>query len=52
VKVFIIVVVVVAALVGLLFTLRSTRNAGMPSRDVLERAQERAQSQAAQEKDD
>ena len=51
-KGFIIIAVVVAAIVGLLLTLRSTRNAGTPSRQVLDRAQERARSQAAEEKDD
>ena len=39
-KGFIIIAVVVAAIVGLLFTLRSSRNIGTPSRDVLERAQQ------------
>jgi hypothetical protein len=52
-KGFIIIAVVVAAIVGLLLTLRSSRNIGTPSRDVLDRAQERARSQAAEdEKDD
>lgn len=51
-KGFIIIAVVVAAIVGLLFTLRSSRNVGTPSREVLERAEERARSQAAQEKDE
>ena len=51
-KGFIIIAVVVAAIVGLLFTLRSSRNIGTPSRDVLDRAQERARSQAAEEKKD
>ena len=51
-KGFIIIAVVVAAIVGLLLTLRSSRNAGTPSREVLERAQERARAQATEEKDD
>jgi hypothetical protein len=51
-KGFIIIAVVVAAIVGLLLTLRSSRNIGTPSRDVLDRAQERARSQAAEEKKD
>ena len=51
-KGFIIVAVVVVAIVGLLLTLRTTRNAGTPSREVLDRAQERARAQAAKEKDD
>jgi hypothetical protein len=51
-KGLIIIAVVVAAIIGLLLTLRSSRNIGTPPRDVLERAQERARSQAAEEKDD
>jgi hypothetical protein len=51
-KGFIIIAVVLAVIVGLLLTLRTTRNAGMPSREVLSRAQERARAQAAKEKDD
>lgn len=51
-KGLIIIAVVVAAIIGLLLTLRSSRNIGTPSRDVLERAQERARAQAAEEKKD
>jgi Protein of unknown function (DUF2897) len=51
-KAFIIIIIVVAFIGGLLLTLRSSRNAGTPSREVLERAQERARAQAAEEKDD
>jgi hypothetical protein len=51
-KALVIIVVVVGAIVGLLFTLRSSRNVGTPSGDVLERAQRRAREQAAAEKDD
>jgi hypothetical protein len=51
-KGFIIIAIVVAAIVGLLLTLRTSRNAGTPSREVLDRAQERARAQAANEKDD
>jgi hypothetical protein len=51
-KGLIIVVVVVVVIVGLLLTLRTTRNVGTPSREVLDRAQQRAQAQAAKEKDD
>ena len=51
-KGFIIIALVVPAIVGLLLTLRSSRNGGTPSRDVLDRAQERARSQAQEEKDD
>jgi Protein of unknown function (DUF2897) len=50
-KAFIIIIIVVAVIGGLLLTLRSSRNAGTPSREVLERAQERARAQAAEEKD-
>lgn len=48
-KGLLIVALVVAALLGLLLTLRSSRNAGMPGRDVLERAQKRAREQERQE---
>jgi hypothetical protein len=51
-KGLVVIVLVVGALVGLLFTLRSSRNVGTPGRDVLERAQRRAREQAAAEKDD
>ncbi|MGA2399668.1 MAG: hypothetical protein ABSG30_16650 [Steroidobacteraceae bacterium] len=51
-KGLIIVAVVVVVIVGLLLTLRTTRNVGTPSREVLDRAQERARAQAAKEKDD
>ncbi len=44
-KAFIIIIVVVAALVGGILTLRSTRDAGMPGKDVLERAKLRARDQ-------
>jgi hypothetical protein len=48
-KAFIIIVVVVAALIGGILTLRSTRSAGMPDKDVLERAKLRARDQAAKD---
>ena len=51
-KVFIIIVVVVVIMIGLLFTLRSSRNAGTPSPEVLERAKQRSREQAAGDKDD
>ncbi len=50
-KALIIIVLVVAALIGLLMTLRSSRNTGIPSADVLERAQKRAEEQARKEED-
>ncbi|HTV94817.1 MAG TPA: DUF2897 family protein [Steroidobacteraceae bacterium] len=51
-KGFIIIALVVGAIVGLLLTLRSSRNAGTPSPEVLERAEKRAREQAEAEKDD
>jgi hypothetical protein len=51
-KGFIIIVLVVAAIVGGLLTLRSSGRAGMPDADVLKRASKRAQDQAAAEKDE
>jgi Ca2+/H+ antiporter len=51
-KAFIIIVLVAAFIVGLLFTLRSSRNAGTPSPEVLKRAKERSREQAAADKDD
>jgi hypothetical protein len=51
-KAVLIIVLVAALIAGLLFTLRTSRNAGTPSPDVLERAKERARAQAAAEKDD
>jgi hypothetical protein len=51
-KAFIIIVVVVAALVGGLLTLRSSRNSGMPSQDVLDRAKQRAREQSAKDEEE
>ena len=48
-KAIIIIMLVVCVLVGGLLTLRSTRNAGMPGKDVLDRAKERSRSQAAKD---
>ncbi len=48
-KAFIIIVIVVAALVGGLFTLRGSRNAGMPGSDVLDRAKARGREQDAKD---
>ena len=48
-KAIIIVLLVVCVLVGGLLTLRSTRNAAMPGKDVLDRAKERAREQAAKD---
>jgi len=52
VKAILIIVLVVAVLVGVLFTLLSHRNAGMPSAEVLERARQRARAQAAEEREE
>ena len=51
-KALVIIVLVMAGIVGLLFTLRSSRNLGMPSGEVLKRAGRRAREQAAAEKED
>ena len=45
-KAVLIVAGVIALLLGLLLTLRSSRNAGMPSEEVLKRAAKRARDQA------
>jgi hypothetical protein len=52
VKGLLIIVLVVAALIGGLLTLRSTRGTGMPGRDVLDRAKERERAQAAKDEED
>ncbi len=51
-KVLLIVIMVLAVIVGLMLTLRTSRNAGMPGEDVIERARERTRAQDAAEKDD
>lgn len=48
-KAVIIIVLVVGALIGGLLTLRSTRSAGMPDKEVMERAKQRAREQAAKD---
>jgi len=45
-------VLVIGAIVGLLLTLRTSRNAGMPGPEVMDRARKRAREQAASEKDE
>jgi hypothetical protein len=50
-KAAIIIVVVLGVIVGGLLTLRSTRNAGMPSQDVLDRAKQRSREQTAKDED-
>ncbi len=44
-----IVLLVVAGLIGGLLTLRSTRNAGMPGKEVMDRARQRERDQAAKD---
>jgi hypothetical protein len=51
-KVFVIVIVVLAVIVGLMLTLRTSRNSGMPDKDVIKRAEDRTRAQDAAEKDD
>ena len=48
-RAILIILFVVCVLVGGLLTLRSTRNAGMPGKDVLDRAKQRARTQAAKD---
>jgi hypothetical protein len=51
-KGLVIIIVVVAALIGGILTLRSTRSAGMPKQDVLDRARQREREQAARDEKD
>jgi hypothetical protein len=48
-KTVIIFIVVAAVLLGGMVALRSSRNTGMPSEDVLKRSAERARQQAAKD---
>jgi hypothetical protein len=48
-KTVIIFIVVAAVLIGGMLALRSSRNTGMPSEDVLKRSAERARQQAAKD---
>ena len=48
-KALVIIVIVVAALIGGLLTLRSTRGAGMPDKDVMNRAKQREREQSAKD---
>jgi hypothetical protein len=48
-KAILIILLVVCVLAGGLLTLRSTRNAAMPGKEVLDRAKERARAQAAKD---
>ncbi|MGA2342805.1 MAG: DUF2897 family protein [Steroidobacteraceae bacterium] len=51
-RALLIVAAVVALILGLLLTLRSSRNAGMPGEDVLKRTAKRAREQAKSDEDD
>jgi hypothetical protein len=51
-KTAVIIIVVLGAIIGGLLTLRSTRNAGMPSKDVMDRAKERERRQAVKDAQD
>ena len=48
-KTVIIIIVVAAVLIGGLLALRSSRNTGVPSEEVLKRAADRARQQAAKD---
>jgi Protein of unknown function (DUF2897) len=48
-KALVIIIVVTAVLIGGLLALRSSRNAGMPTQDVLDRAKQREREQAAKD---
>ena len=48
-KTVIIFIIVAAVLIGGMLVLRSSRNAGMPSEEVLKRSAERARRQAAKD---
>jgi hypothetical protein len=48
-KTIIIIVIVAAVLIGGMLALRSSRNTGMPSEEVLKRSTERGRQQAAKD---
>jgi uncharacterized protein YpmB len=48
-KAIIIIIVIAAVLLGGMLVLRSSRNTGMPSEEVLKRAADRAREQAAKD---
>jgi flagellar basal body-associated protein FliL len=52
VKIIIVFLIVLAVVAGLLLTLRTSRNTGMPSEDVIKRAQERTRAEDQADKDD
>ena len=45
----VVIIIVAAIVIGGMLALRSSRNTGMPSEEVLKRAAERARRQAAQD---
>ena len=51
-KTVIVIIVVAAVLIGGILALRSSRNTGMPSEDVLKRSTERARQQAAKDEEE
>jgi Protein of unknown function (DUF2897) len=51
-RALVIILIAVAALIGGLLTLRSSRNTGMPNQDVLDRARQREREQEAKDKED
>ncbi len=51
-KAILIAALVIGMLVGLLLTLRTSRNAGMPSPEMLARAKQRERERAAADTDD
>jgi hypothetical protein len=51
-KIIIVFLIVAAVVLGLLLTLRTSRNAGMPSEDVIRRAKERTRTEDEAGKDD
>jgi Protein of unknown function (DUF2897) len=51
-KAILIAVLVIGVVAGLLLTLRTSRNTGMPSPEVLTRAKQRERERAADEADD
>jgi FtsZ-interacting cell division protein ZipA len=51
-KAIIIIIIAVGVILGGLLTLRSSGRAGMPDKDVLERASKRSREQADAEKDE
>ena len=50
-KLIIVLLIVVAVIGGLLLTLRTSRNSGMPNEDVIKRAQERTRAQDQADED-